>query len=34
MLGHILIVLVVLILIGALARWPHRANWGIALEVD
>ncbi len=34
MLSHVLIVLLVLFLIDALARWPHRANWGITLEVD
>ncbi len=28
MLGTILIVLLVLLLIGALPRWPHSANWG------
>jgi Protein of unknown function (DUF3309) len=28
MLGTILIVLVVLILVGALPRWPHSRQWG------
>jgi Protein of unknown function (DUF3309) len=28
MLRHILIVLLVLFLIGALPTWPHSANWG------
>jgi hypothetical protein len=28
MLGTILIVLVILLLIGALPRWGHSANWG------
>lgn len=27
-LGTILLVILVLILIGALPRWPHSANWG------
>ncbi|QCO54649.1 DUF3309 domain-containing protein [Pseudorhodobacter turbinis] len=28
MLGTILVVLLVLLLIGALPRWGHSANWG------
>ena len=28
MIGTILLVVLVLILIGALPRWPHSANWG------
>ena len=28
MLGTILIILVVLLLLGALPRWGHSANWG------
>ncbi|HVJ51449.1 MAG TPA: DUF3309 family protein [Aliidongia sp.] len=28
MLGTILLVILVLVLIGALPRWPHSANWG------
>jgi Protein of unknown function (DUF3309) len=27
-LGTILLIVLVLILIGALPRWPHSANWG------
>lgn len=27
-LGTILLIILVLILIGALPRWPHSANWG------
>jgi Protein of unknown function (DUF3309) len=27
-LGTILLVILVLILVGALPRWPHSANWG------
>jgi hypothetical protein len=28
MLGTILIVVVILMLLGALPRWPHSQNWG------
>ena len=28
MIGTILLIVLVLILIGALPRWPHSANWG------
>ena len=28
MLGTVLIVVLVLMLLGALPRWPHRRNWG------
>jgi MFS superfamily sulfate permease-like transporter len=28
MLGTILIILLVLMLLGALPRWPHSRNWG------
>jgi len=28
MLGTVLVVLLVLMLIGALAAWPHSRNWG------
>ena len=28
MLGTILIVLLILMLLGALPRWPHSRNWG------
>lgn len=28
MLGTILIILLILLLIGALPRWPHSAGWG------
>lgn len=28
MLGTILIVVVILMLLGALPRWPHSRNWG------
>jgi hypothetical protein len=28
MLGTILIVILVLVLLGALPRWPHSSNWG------
>lgn len=28
MLGTILLILLILILIGALPRWPHSSNWG------
>ena len=28
MLGTILIIILILILLGALPRWPHSANWG------
>ncbi len=28
MLSTILIIVLILILIGALPRWPHSANWG------
>ncbi len=27
-LGTILIIVLILVLIGALPRWPHSANWG------
>jgi hypothetical protein len=27
-LGFILLIVLVLLLIGALPRWPHSANWG------
>jgi hypothetical protein len=27
-LGTILLIILILILIGALPRWPHSANWG------
>jgi len=27
-LGTILLVILILVLIGALPRWPHSANWG------
>ncbi len=27
-LGTILLIMLVLLLIGALPRWPHSANWG------
>jgi hypothetical protein len=27
-LGTILLIILVLVLIGALPRWPHSANWG------
>jgi hypothetical protein len=30
MLGTILIVVLILILVGALPRWPHSQNWGYA----
>jgi uncharacterized membrane protein YkgB len=30
MLGTILIILLILLLIGALPRWGHSANWGYA----
>lgn len=28
MLGTILLVILILVLVGALPRWPHSANWG------
>jgi uncharacterized membrane protein YkgB len=28
MLGTILLIILILILLGALPRWPHSANWG------
>lgn len=28
--GFILLILVVLLLVGALPRWPHSRNWGYA----
>jgi Protein of unknown function (DUF3309) len=28
MLGTILIVVLILMLLGALPRWPHSSNWG------
>ncbi len=30
MLGTILIIVLILFLVGALPRWPHRQNWGYA----
>ena len=27
-LGTILLIILILVLIGALPRWPHSANWG------
>jgi len=27
-LGTILLVILILVLVGALPRWPHSANWG------
>ena len=30
MLGTLLIVLLILVLLGALPRWPHSRNWGYA----
>jgi hypothetical protein len=27
-LGAILLIILVLVLVGALPRWPHSANWG------
>jgi Protein of unknown function (DUF3309) len=30
MLGTILIIVLILILVGALPRWPHSQNWGYA----
>ena len=28
MLGTVLLVILILLLIGALPRWPHSSNWG------
>jgi uncharacterized membrane protein YkgB len=28
MLGTILLIVVILLLLGAVPRWPHSANWG------
>ena len=30
MLGTILLILLILMLLGALPRWPHSQNWGYA----
>lgn len=28
MLGTVLVIILILLLIGAIPRWPHSANWG------
>ena len=33
MLGTVLLVILILLLIGALPRWPHSVGWGTVLAV-